>query len=109
AGAMNAPAVSPLILRYPALEVPGQTNPWVPLDYVPVWQRMRALTDARTEDSPDELWLLAHQPVFTQGQAGKPEHLLLPGDIPVVQIDRGGQITYHGPGQLIVYLLLNVR
>lgn len=78
-------------------------------DYLPVWQAMQRFTNERTPDTDDELWLLQHNPVFTQGQAGKPEHLLLPGDIPVVQSDRGGQVTYHGPGQLIGYLLLDVR
>jgi lipoyl(octanoyl) transferase len=77
--------------------------------YLPVWLAMQAFTDARTPESVDQLWLLQHQAVFTQGQAGKPEHLLLPGNIPLVQSDRGGQVTYHGPGQLIAYLLLDVR
>lgn len=70
---------------------------------------MRAFTDAREADTPDELWLLEHPPVFTLGQAGRPEHLLAPGTIPVVQTDRGGQVTYHGPGQLVAYLLLDLR
>lgn len=70
---------------------------------------MRAFTDARTAQTPDELWLLEHPPVFTQGQAGKAEHVLLPGDIPVVQTDRGGQVTYHGPGQLVVYVLVDLQ
>lgn len=78
-------------------------------DYLPVWQAMQRFTNERTPESADELWLLQHNPVFTQGQAGKPEHLLLPGNIPVVQSDRGGQVTYHGPGQLVGYLLLDVR
>lgn len=77
--------------------------------YLPVWQAMQRFTDGRGADTPDQIWLLEHEPVFTQGQAGKPEHLLLPGDIPVVQVDRGGQVTYHGPGQLVAYLLLDVR
>lgn len=77
--------------------------------YIPVWEAMRRLTDERDAETRDELWSLSHPPVFTQGQAGKPEHLLAPGDIPVVQIDRGGQVTYHGPGQLVIYLLLDVR
>ncbi len=77
--------------------------------YEPTWQRMQAFTDTRRADTEDELWLLEHPPVFTQGQAGKPEHLLAPGDIPVVQVDRGGQVTYHGPGQLVVYPLLDLR
>lgn len=70
---------------------------------------MQAFTDQRQADTPDEIWLLQHTPVFTQGQAGKAEHLLNPGEIPVVKTDRGGQVTYHGPGQLIVYLLLDLR
>lgn len=102
----SAPA---LLLRYPALEYGAHDDPWAPLDYVPIWERMQAFTASRDAQTADELWLLAHKPVFTQGQAGKPEHLLLPGDIPVVQIDRGGQVTYHGPGQLVAYLLMDVR
>lgn len=78
-------------------------------DYVPVWQAMQAFTAARSEFSADELWCVEHRPVFTLGRAGRPEHLLAPGDIPVVQSDRGGQVTYHGPGQLVVYTLLDVR
>ena len=77
--------------------------------YEPAWHAMQRFTDQRTGDTPDEVWLVQHASVFTQGQAGKAEHLLLPGDIPVVQVDRGGQVTYHGPGQLVVYLLLDVR
>ncbi|MDO9476145.1 MAG: lipoyl(octanoyl) transferase LipB [Pseudohongiella sp.] len=78
-------------------------------DYEPVWRAMQAFTDTRQPESPDELWLLSHRPVFTQGQAGKAEHVLAPAQIPVIQIDRGGQVTYHGPGQLVVYLLIDVR
>ncbi len=77
--------------------------------YAETFARMRALTDARDERTADEIWLLQHPPVFTQGQAGRAEHLLAPGDIPVVQSDRGGQVTYHGPGQLVVYFLLDLR
>ncbi|MBD3898598.1 lipoyl(octanoyl) transferase LipB [Halomonas sp. ML-15] len=77
--------------------------------YLPVWEAMRALTDGRDAETRDQCWVVEHEPVFTQGQAGKPEHLLMPGDIPVVQTDRGGQVTYHGPGQLVVYPLLDVR
>lgn len=77
--------------------------------YEPTWQKMQHFTDQRDESTPDEIWLLEHEPVFTQGQAGKAEHLLNPGDIRVVQVDRGGQVTYHGPGQLVIYLLLNLR
>lgn len=78
-------------------------------DYREIWQAMMDFTRDRTDDTSDELWLLEHAPVFTQGQAGKAEHLLFPGDIPVVQSDRGGQVTYHGPGQLIAYPLLSLR
>lgn len=79
------------------------------LDYAPTLEAMRDFTDSRDRDTPDELWLLQHPPVFTQGQAGRPEHLLAPGDIPVIQVDRGGQVTYHGPGQAVIYLLLDLR
>ncbi len=79
------------------------------VDYQPAWQAMQRFTNGRGPDSADEIWLLQHPRVFTQGQAGKAEHLLLPGDIPVVQADRGGQVTYHGPGQLVCYLMLDVR
>lgn len=77
--------------------------------YASVWEKMQALTASRDASTPDEIWLLQHEPVFTQGQAGKAEHLLSTGDIPVVQVDRGGQVTYHGPGQLIAYLMLDLR
>lgn len=77
--------------------------------YEPTWQAMREFTDARGADTADELWCLQHPPVYTLGQAGKPEHLLRQTDIPMVKIDRGGQITYHGPGQLVVYLLIDLR
>ena len=78
-------------------------------DYEPIFKSMRYLAEHPQPDRSDEIWLLSHKPVYTQGQAGKPEHILNSGDIPVVQVDRGGQITYHGPGQLIAYLLINVR
>ena len=74
-----------------------------------MWQSMTDFTNQRTPETPDELWLVEHAPVFTQGQAGKPEHLLLPGEIPVIQTDRGGQVTYHGPGQVVAYPLLDLR
>ncbi len=77
--------------------------------YRPVYAAMRAFTDRRDADTLDEIWLLQHQPVFTQGLNGKPEHLLATGDIPVVAVDRGGQVTYHGPGQLVIYCLLDLR
>ncbi|WP_232230634.1 MULTISPECIES: lipoyl(octanoyl) transferase LipB [Alteromonas] len=70
---------------------------------------MQRFTDDRDSDTIDEIWLVEHDPVFTQGQAGKAEHILVPGDIPVVQVDRGGQVTYHGPGQQVIYLLLNIK
>ncbi|CAM5428703.1 lipoyl(octanoyl) transferase LipB [Pseudomonas fragi] len=81
------------------------------LDYERTWLAMQRFTDERklVPDTQDEVWLVQHPPVFTQGQAGKAEHLLLPGDIPVVKSDRGGQVTYHGPGQLVAYLMLDVR
>ncbi|WP_421804285.1 lipoyl(octanoyl) transferase LipB [Jejubacter calystegiae] len=79
-------------------------QPWEPVS-----QAMHEFTDTRDEQNPDEIWLVEHPPVFTQGQAGKAEHILAPGDIPVVQSDRGGQVTYHGPGQQVVYVLLNLR
>jgi lipoyl(octanoyl) transferase len=80
-------------------------------DYLSVWHAMQALTEQRhinRDEHADQLWLLEHQPVFTQGLAGKPEHVLAPGDIPVVPTDRGGQVTYHGPGQLMLYTLLDL-
>ncbi len=77
--------------------------------YEPTWRQMQALNDARDASSPDELWVLEHPPVYTLGMAGKPEHLLCETDIPMVRIDRGGQITYHGPGQIVVYLLIDLR
>ena len=78
-------------------------------DYESTWLAMKHFTDGRDKHTQDEVWLVQHPPVFTQGQAGKAEHLLLPGDIPVVKSDRGGQVTYHGPGQLVAYLMLDVR
>jgi lipoyl(octanoyl) transferase len=78
-------------------------------DYETVWREMQAFTDGRDESTQDELWLLQHPPVFTQGQSGKAEHLLAPGNIPVVQVDRGGQVTYHGPGQIVAYPLLDIQ
>ncbi len=79
------------------------------VEYQPTLQAMQDFTDSRTPDTPDELWLLQHPRVFTQGQAGKAEHLLYPGDIPVIQVDRGGQVTYHGPGQWVLYLMVDLR
>lgn len=77
--------------------------------YAPTFAAMQAFTQARDEHTPDALWLCEHEPVFTQGLAGRPDHLLLPGDIAVVQTDRGGQVTYHGPGQVVAYPLLDLR
>lgn len=76
--------------------------------YPETWDAMKQFTDNRSDNTADEIWLLQHPPVYTQGQAGKPEHILNPGNIPVVQSDRGGQVTYHGPGQLVVYVLMDI-
>jgi len=78
------------------------------LDYEPVWRAMQIFTDQRDENTADELWLVEHPPVFTQGQAGRAENILAPGDIPVIQVDRGGQVTYHGPGQIVAYPLIDI-
>lgn len=77
--------------------------------YEPVWRAMQTFTDQRDENTADELWLVEHPPVFTQGQAGRAEHILAPGDIPVIQVDRGGQVTYHGPGQIVAYPLIDIK
>jgi lipoyl(octanoyl) transferase len=79
------------------------------VEYEPTWRAMQDFTASRDAATPDELWLLQHPPVYTLGQAGKAEHLIAPTDIPVVAIDRGGQITYHGPGQLVIYVLVDLR
>ncbi|WP_308418891.1 lipoyl(octanoyl) transferase LipB [Iodobacter violaceini] len=79
------------------------------LEYEPTWRAMQAFTESRDADTADEIWLVEHPPVYTQGQAGKPEHLIAATSIPVVQIDRGGQVTYHGPGQVVAYVLLDLR
>jgi lipoyl(octanoyl) transferase len=78
-------------------------------DYVPLWREMQEFTDTRDDSTPDEIWFVEHPPVFTMGLNASEEHLLAPGDIPVVQIDRGGQVTFHGPGQLMVYPLIDLR
>lgn len=99
----------------PRRATPGIPTPAVrrmldaPKPYEPVWQEMRAHTCAAESDTPDQVWFLAHQPVFTQGTNGRPEHVLMPGNIPVVASDRGGQVTYHGPGQLMAYVLADLR
>ncbi len=99
AAAMQSSAAAPLVVRRLGL-----------VPYVPAWARMREFTAARGADTPDELWLLEHPPVYTAGIAGKPEHWpRVDNGIPVVRVDRGGQITYHGPGQLVAYLLLDMR
>jgi lipoyl(octanoyl) transferase len=77
--------------------------------YEPVWRAMQRFTDERDAGTRDELWLVEHDPVFTLGQAGKPEHVLMPGEIPVIHVDRGGQVTYHGPGQIVAYPLLDLK
>lgn len=79
------------------------------VEYEATWRAMQSFTDARDDDTPDEIWVLEHPPVFTLGLAGRREHLLSPGDIDVIHVDRGGQVTYHGPGQLVVYPLLNLK
>ena len=79
------------------------------VDYLTTWQRMQQFNDTRTPQTADELWFLEHPPVFTLGMAGRREHLLAPAQIPVVQTDRGGQVTYHGPGQLVVYTMIDLR
>ena len=79
------------------------------MDYETVWRAMQTFTDRRDESTADELWLVEHPPVFTQGQAGRAEHVLAPGDIPVIQVDRGGQVTYHGPGQIVAYPLIDIK
>ncbi len=86
------------IIHYPGLR-----------DYADCYRAMREFTEQRGPDDPDQLWWLQHPPVYTLGQAGRREHLLDPGDIPVIQVDRGGQVTYHGPGQLVIYLLLDLK
>lgn len=78
-------------------------------EYVSTWSRMQDFTNARGNDTPDEIWFLEHPPVFTQGQNGKPEHVIDPGHIPIIKTDRGGQVTYHGPGQLMAYTLIDVK
>jgi lipoyl(octanoyl) transferase len=92
-----APPATPLLIRHL-----GQ------VDYARTWQQMQSFTDSRSPYTPDELWFLQHSPVFTLGRNGKQEHLHNTGDIPVIKVDRGGQVTYHGPGQLVVYTLLDL-
>lgn len=91
----------------PPLEI--RRDGWAPQPYRPVWQAMREYTQQRDATTPDQLWLMSHTPVFTQGKNGHAEHLLAPGDIEVVPIDRGGQATYHGPGQIMAYTLIDLK
>jgi lipoyl(octanoyl) transferase len=95
---MSQPSQHPVIIRQLGC-----------VDYEPTWQRMQAFTLNRDATATDEIWLLQHNAIFTQGQAGKTEHLLQPGDIPVIQADRGGQVTYHGPGQMVAYVMLEMK
>jgi lipoyl(octanoyl) transferase len=95
--ALQHPAPVPIVKRLGLVE------------YEPTWRAMQRFTDERNSETPDEIWFLEHPPIFTLGMSGKHEHVLAPGDIPVVQIDRGGQVTYHGPGQLVVYPLVDLR
>jgi lipoyl(octanoyl) transferase len=99
--------VDDLIAAHPPLDCRVRTLGRQP--YEPVWRAMQRFTDGRDDTTADELWLVEHDPVFTLGQAGKPEHVLAPGDIPVIHVDRGGQVTYHGPGQIVAYPLLDLR
>ncbi len=78
-------------------------------DYLSIWQDMQRFTDERSENTPDEIWVVEHPAIFTQGQNGKAEHILSPGNIPVIKVDRGGQVTYHGPGQLLAYTLIDLK
>ncbi len=103
---MNAPKLVDLAPH--AAATPIHVHRLGPTDYVATWDAMKAFTARRDAATADELWITEHPPVFTQGQSGRAEHLLAPGDIPVVQIDRGGQVTYHGPGQLLLYCLLDL-
>ena len=107
---MNIASSVELCNPQPTLNVATPTLKFLgTVDYVTTWQAMQNFTANRTPETPDEIWLLQHPPTYTQGQAGLPEHLLNPHQIPVVQIDRGGQVTYHGPGQIVAYLLLDLR
>ena len=90
--------MSDLIIRYPGLS-----------DYLPIWKAMQNFTEQRTPETTDELWFVEHPPVFTLGRNADEQHLITPGDIPVIKVDRGGQVTYHGPGQLVAYLMLDLQ
>ncbi len=95
---MDAITGAPIKLKYLGLS-----------EYEPTWRAMQKFTDDRDGDTLDELWMVEHPPVFTQGQAGKPEHILNAADIPIIQVDRGGQVTYHGPGQIVIYPLIDLK
>lgn len=99
----GAKAPSPAAIHHPLLKWLGR------VEYEPTWRAMQAFTARRAGDTRDELWFLEHPPIYTLGMNGRREHLLAPGDIPVVHVDRGGQVTYHGPGQLVVYPLVDIR
>ena len=105
------PALEPAPDGKPALEPapPPVIRRLGPVAYQPTWQAMQRFTDERGFATPDEIWFLEHPPVFTLGMNANPAHVLAPGEIPVVQIDRGGQVTYHGPGQLVVYPMVHLR
>jgi len=103
AAAISSGVVDAAIERAPTLRWLGR------VDYEPTWRAMQKFTNERTPETPDEIWLLEHEPVFTLGMNANRSHVLAPGDIPVIHIDRGGQVTYHGPGQLVVYPLIDVR
>lgn len=104
----SPPGHSPQVESNPELDVLRVRRHGM-VEYEPVWQEMQEFTNNRDEFTPDEVWILQHPPVFTQGQSGKAEHVLAPGDIPVVQVDRGGQVTYHGPGQIVAYLMIDIK
>ena len=106
---MDSDAYSSSFRTEAAIAQQLQTRHFGLIDYQSAWEAMQAFTQQRTASTVDEIWFLQHPAVFTQGQAGKTEHLLAPGDIPVIQADRGGQVTYHGPGQLVAYLLIDLR
>ena len=108
AAAVGATAVQVAALTPPALPAPSVRH-LGRVEYEPTWRAMRRFTEQRDARTPDEIWFLEHSPVFTLGVNASRAHLLAPGDIPVVQIDRGGQVTYHGPGQLVVYPLIDLR
>lgn len=104
----NTPSPGPEESRAGGTLPPLQIRRLGLMEYEPVWQAMQVFTDNRDKHTADEIWLVEHPPVFTQGQAGRAEHILAPGDIPVIQVDRGGQVTYHGPGQIVAYTMIDI-